>query len=57
VEDGKNGKITMLEKLCLVNFFEFYFKKMSSTQILAPEKLPEKYAFSDATVSISLKIL
>ena len=53
----KMKTITMLEKLCLVNFFKFHKKKLSSTQILASEKPPEKYTFSDAMVSISLKIL
>ena len=57
VEDGKNAKIIMLEKLCLVNFFMFHKKKFSSTQILASEKPPKKYACSEATDYISLKIL
>ena len=57
-EDGKNEKkITMLEKLCLVNFSKIHKKKFSSTQVLASEKLPTKYAFPDSTVPISLKIL
>ena len=57
MEDGKNAKNTMWEISCLVNFFKFHKKINSFTQILAPEKLPEKYVFSDALVSISLKIL
>ena len=50
----KMQKIPMLEKLCLAKFHETI---LSSTQVLASEKPPKKYAFSDATVSISLKIL
>ena len=53
----KMQKITMLQKLCLVNFFKFHKKNLSSTQILASEKPPKKYAFSDARVSISLNFL
>ena len=59
VEDGKNAKNYYVGKIMYaLSLFQVKFKKkLSSTQILASEKSPEKYAFSDATVSISLKIL
>ena len=56
-EDGKNGKNDYVGKIMPCKYLQVSFKKLSSTQVLASEKLRNKYAFSDATVPISLKIL
>ena len=44
-------------KIMPCQFFQVSLEKLSSTQVLASEKLPKKYAISDATVPISLKNL
>ena len=44
----KMPKLTMLEKLCLVNFFKFYYKHLSTIQALESAKPPKKYAFADS---------
>ena len=57
-EDEKNGrKKYYVGKIMPCQFFKVSLKKLSSTQVLASEKLPKKYAISDATVPISLKNL
>ena len=57
VEDGKNAKNDNIGKIMPCQFLKFYKSFFSSTQILAIEKQPGKYAFSDAKVFISLKIV
>ena len=58
------GKIEKMEekkynvgKIMPCQFFQVSLKKLSSTQVLASEKLPKKYTLSDATVPIALKFL
>ena len=52
-----NAKKEYVGKIVPCKFFQTSLNKFSLTQILATENPPKKYAFSDATVSVSLKIL
>ena len=47
-------KFTLLEILCLVNFFKFHNFSFSTIQALESAKPPEKYAFADSTVPMVL---
>ena len=56
MEDGKNAKKYYVGKNMSCSFFsKFIKKKFISTQIIASEKPPKKYAVFDARVPISLK--
>ena len=57
VEDGKHGKNDYVGKIMPCLFFQVSQKKFEFHTNPYIRKTAQKYAFSDATVSISLKIL